>query len=445
LEVADVIEYSISDRAVPPLLSGDRIVEVNGVAITSIKQWQRELVRRQKEPLELTVVPNAGNSDGEAESSENTQGSRVAAESQAPITVSVPASRRKVLGLVMELGPIVAVQNDSPAAEAGVKAHDHILSIDGQPIGDPITLPDRLTIESHGKKNVTLRVRRDGKEIDLQAELREVDWIEEAGPMGRVSIPSLGIAYQVTATVARVEADSPASRAGIQKGDVLQSAQLRLPASVLASNPNLRQTPPIPITEDQLNHWPAVVEGLQTHHSRGTVVVEYLRGEERGRAELQAIESTEFFNPERGIVLALDHRVREVSGIGEAARLGLRKTVDSLLMVYRFLQRVSQAQISPKLLGGPVTIARVAGSSAKEGFPALLMFLTMLSANLAVVNFLPIPVLDGGHMVFLIYEGITGKPPSERLFVLLSYLGLAFILSLMIFVLGLDFGFISRR
>jgi regulator of sigma E protease len=69
----------------------------------------------------------------------------------------------------------------------------------------------------------------------------------------------------------------------------------------------------------------------------------------------------------------------------------------------------------------------------------------MLSANLAVVNFLPIPVLDGGHMVFLIYEGIMGKPPSERVFVLLSYLGLAFILTLMLFVLGLDFGFISRR
>ena len=65
------------------------------------------------------------------------------------------------------------------------------------------------------------------------------------------------------------------------------------------------------------------------------------------------------------------------------------------------------------MLGGPVTIAQVAGSLAEQGFTSLLMFLTMLSANLAVVNFLPIPVLDGGHMVFLIYEGITGRPPSE--------------------------------
>jgi regulator of sigma E protease len=169
------------------------------------------------------------------------------------------------------------------------------------------------------------------------------------------------------------------------------------------------------------------------------------RDENEYSAELVPRNSDDFYNADRGIILALDYREREIADIGEAAHLGLRKTVDSLMMVYRFLQRLSETQISPKLLGGPVTIAKVAGQSAEEGFAALLMFLTMLSANLAVVNFLPIPVLDGGHMVFLIYEGIMGKPPSERVFVLLSYLGLAFILTLMLFVLGLDFGFISRR
>jgi regulator of sigma E protease len=69
----------------------------------------------------------------------------------------------------------------------------------------------------------------------------------------------------------------------------------------------------------------------------------------------------------------------------------------------------------------------------------------MLSANLAVVNFLPIPVLDGGHMVFLLYEWIRGKPPSEGVVVVLSYLGLALILTLMMFVFGLDLGLIPRR
>ena len=80
-----------------------------------------------------------------------------------------------------------------------------------------------------------------------------------------------------------------------------------------------------------------------------------------------------------------------------------------------------------------------------RGLGRLLLFLTMLSANLAVINFLPIPVLDGGHMVFLLYELIRGKPPSEHVVGILSYVGLVLLLSLMLFVFGLDLGLIARR
>ena len=83
--------------------------------------------------------------------------------------------------------------------------------------------------------------------------------------------------------------------------------------------------------------------------------------------------------------------------------------------------------------------------SADQGTAQLLLFLTLLSANLAVLNFLPIPLLDGGLMMFLIYEGIRGKPANERVQVVLTYIGLALILALMVWVLGLDFGLISRR
>ena len=99
----------------------------------------------------------------------------------------------------------------------------------------------------------------------------------------------------------------------------------------------------------------------------------------------------------------------------------------------------------PRLLGGPIEIAKQAGKSAEEGLGRLLLFLTMLSANLAVINFLPIPVLDGGHMVFLMYELVRGKPPSENVVAALSYIGLILLLSLMLFVFGLDLGLIARR
>ena len=94
--------------------------------------------------------------------------------------------------------------------------------------------------------------------------------------------------------------------------------------------------------------------------------------------------------------------------------------------------------ISPTNLGGPGTIVAVATLEAMKDLSSLLLFFTFLSANLAVVNFLPIPVLDGGHMVFLFYELIFRRKPSEKWHVGLSIAGLAFILSLMLYVLGLD-------
>ena len=146
----------------------------------------------------------------------------------------------------------------------------------------------------------------------------------------------------------------------------------------------------------------------------------------------------------RGLVFEQVSRVERAGSLGAALSRGWSTALDNLSMVYRFIEKLWRRQISARLLGGPLSIAEQAGRSAEEGISALLMFLTMLSANLAVVNFLPIPVLDGGHMVFLAWEWITGRPPSERVVIALSYLGLILILSLMVWVFGLDLGLVSR-
>jgi regulator of sigma E protease len=91
-------------------------------------------------------------------------------------------------------------------------------------------------------------------------------------------------------------------------------------------------------------------------------------------------------------------------------------------------------------LGGPITIATAAGYEASEGMAQLFIFLTLLSANLAVLNFLPIPALDGGHMVFLAAEGIRGKPVDERLQVMLTVIGVVFLLGLIVILSIKDVG-----
>jgi regulator of sigma E protease len=125
--------------------------------------------------------------------------------------------------------------------------------------------------------------------------------------------------------------------------------------------------------------------------------------------------------------------------------LAWRQTWETVGQVYQMLRKVFGGQVSPKAFGGPVSIAKMAWGQAGLGVAELLIFLAMLSANLAVINFLPIPVLDGGHMVFLLYEGIVRKPPSERIVVAFTYAGFFLILGLMVFVLGLDIGLISRK
>ena len=91
-------------------------------------------------------------------------------------------------------------------------------------------------------------------------------------------------------------------------------------------------------------------------------------------------------------------------------------------------------RISPKLLGGPVMIAQMAGEEARLGVERLLSLIALLSINLGLINILPIPALDGGHLLFLAAEGITRRKLSLKQKAVLQRIGLALILMLMVYV-----------
>ncbi len=114
---------------------------------------------------------------------------------------------------------------------------------------------------------------------------------------------------------------------------------------------------------------------------------------------------------------------------------GVRETRDQILNLYLTLKRVAIDQtVSPKNLTGPVGIFQFGTVVARNGPDWLIWFLAMISANLAVVNFLPIPILDGGHMVFLASEKVTGRPPSPKVQTAALYAGLLLIVGLVLFV-----------
>ncbi len=119
---------------------------------------------------------------------------------------------------------------------------------------------------------------------------------------------------------------------------------------------------------------------------------------------------------------------------GDAIGLGIKKAHQSMLQVYLTLLRVTQGSVHPKNFQGPVGIAHTGTKIAKKGWTYLMFFLGLISVNLAVVNFLPIPVVDGGHILFLIVEKIKGSPVGPRVQNAALFAGLALIACMFLYV-----------
>src|SRR4029079_6574963 len=133
-----------------------------------------------------------------------------------------------------------------------------------------------------------------------------------------------------------------------------------------------------------------------------------------------------------------EKRTQKADGVLDALSMGGYRTVRAIKSTYQNLYSMVTGRVSCRLISGLITLARVTYILAQERTWKLILLLGIISINLAVVNFLPIPVLDGGHMVLLGYELVRGKPAPDRAQAILTSAGLAAVLSLMAFALGLD-------
>jgi regulator of sigma E protease len=428
-------KYSPAAQAKPPFDGGDRIVAVDGEPVETSAQLYALLNQHAPDSIKVTVERLPRGPDGKPITTPSAKTERV--------DIEVHANPMKTLGLMMKAGPISAIQANSPAADLGIKVGDELVAIDGEPVKDPMLLPWELRRRTGQNVKLTVAHSTDNKrtELTFDVPLQQAPWRERPEFWGEpISIPEVGIAYRVLNDVVAVVPGSPAAKADIHAGDKVTSAVLLPIEAEKKAGESAEEKKPIRF--DKHANWVIFHEALQAH--AGKVRLEIESGTNTRKVELQPVESTEAFNSDRGLNLEALQFIKQASSFGEAVRLGGRKTLSSLLLVYRFLQKLGERQIPITMIGGPGTIAAEAFRQAQEGLASFLLFLTMLSANLAVINFLPIPVLDGGHMVFLALEGIRRKPVSERIVLAFHYAGFVFLVSLMLFAISLDLGLISR-
>lgn len=137
--------------------------------------------------------------------------------------------------------------------------------------------------------------------------------------------------------------------------------------------------------------------------------------------------------------LADEYRTELKYGILESLQKGIEKTGQLSLLTLKILGKLLTGDLSLNNLSGPISIAKGAGASANIGLVYFLSFMALISVNLGIMNLFPLPVLDGGHLVFLTMEAVKGKPVSERVQSICYRIGAALLLSLTVFALFNDF------
>lgn len=420
-------KYSPAERATEPgFQAGDRIVAIDGVEIDTHRAFTELMYERQDRAVKVTV---------ERKPEKNAERKRS--------VITVEPNFVRSLGLVMDIGEVTAVQNSCPAQQAvdanntvtPILPKDRILAVDGAEF-DPVRLPDIVTAKAGSPVQLTLlRPSKTGdKEIVVKVTPeRTPTWImDESSQRGDIPmcIPSLGIVYKVLPTVRSVTEGFPAATAGkaLKPRDVIKKAR------IFYEEEGKLKTHDIEVKEDR---WSTVFWSVQTPEVRKITLTVDRQGE---AFEVELEPQLDKSWPLRFRGLRFNNKIsdRIESTLGGALVAGLEQTRISIIRLYLQLNAlVFTRTISIWNAGGPITIARVAVSAAQDN-AQFILFLGTLSLNLAIINFLPIPIFDGGHMVFLTYEWIMRRRANDRVMAVANYVGLAVIIMLILCVLTLD-------
>ncbi|MBY5943229.1 RIP metalloprotease RseP [Halomonas sp. DP5N14-9] len=320
--------------------------------------------------------------------------------------------------------PVVGdVAPQTPAAEAGLESGMELTAIGGETVRswDEVNLKLVAAIGASG--SLEIEAREEGSSASRSYRAPVENWLVGQDPPAPLA--TLGIAPwrpDMPAVIGQVMEGEPAAEAGLQAGDRVLS-----------------------IDDQVVSDWPDLVERVRARPGQ-TLSLEVERN-----GESKALSLTPRINrlddgSEIGYIGAgvapvdwpqqyqREIRYGPLDAVGQAAS----RTAEMTLLTFDAVRKMVVGLISPTNLSGPITIARIAGDTARSGLESFINFMAYLSISLGVLNLLPIPVLDGGHLLYYLVEAVRGRPVSERTQAVGLKVGLALVGTLMIMALYFD-------
>lgn len=289
-------------------------------------------------------------------------------------------------------------REDSVAQSVGLLPGDEVVSVDGEEVDNAYRLMETLEAAEFGQ--VQLVVQREGKLFDVT--------------LPAVGEEGYGLRLMLPPVVGQVMQGEPAAEVGLLKGDEI-----------------------VEVGGVAVVNWSDMSQEIRRHPDRQIALVW-----ERDGVRMQGLITPRSFSEGDSQVgrigISPKEGIRHHVGVGKAFELGLLGVYASSSMILDFLGQLFQGDRSTEELGGPLRIAQMAGETAEQGTKHFISFLAMLSVNLAIINLLPIPVLDGGHLMLFCVEAIMRRPLSMRLQERVQQVGSAIMLCIVALVMFND-------
>jgi len=307
--------------------------------------------------------------------------------------------------------PVVGfVEAGSPAEAAGVEVLDRVLTVEGEPVETWADLRGGI----HGAETgdgVELEVERPGVDGTVTLNI-------DAVPDSLTGEVTIGVAAYIPPLIGNVMRGSPADLAGMREGDRVTFVD-SLPVRTWYE-----------------------LSTIVSERANEELTVTWERGGQTFSADIVAEETQEAVDPTEIVTVGtigstVPLMMRDV-GFVEAVSSAAAATVSTTYQVLRTFWLILTQRISMDMVGGPIRVVQMASESARWGLASFFGFMAYLSLNLAILNLLPLPILDGGHLLLLGLERVRRRSPSERALLIWQQIGLIFFVGLAVFLLLRD-------